>query len=94
MDLIPGSEVAVSEKLSILKVQIIWAVRFEMARTIEDCLARRTRALQLDAAESIRMAPGVAEIIASELGYGEQWQKEQVSGYKELAEGYLLQGFD
>ena len=45
-----------------------------MARTVEDCLARRTRALQLDARESIRIAPEVATIMAQELGYDKNWE--------------------
>jgi len=81
----------ISEKLHIYKVQVIWAAREEMARTIEDCLARRTRALQLDAKESIRIAPRVAEIMAMELGYNKGWEERQVKEFKQLASGYLLQ---
>ncbi len=79
-----------SEKLNIHKSQIIWAIRGELARTLEDCLARRTRALQLDARESIRIAPAVAEIMAAELGYDKYWKTMQVEAYTKLAEGYLL----
>jgi glycerol-3-phosphate dehydrogenase len=78
-----------SEKLEIKKSQIIWAVREEMARTLEDVLARRTRALFLDARESIRIAPEAARLIASELGQSELWFKDQITKYTELAEGYL-----
>jgi len=80
----------VSEALKILKAQIVWAVRNEFARTVEDVLARRTRALFLDAAESIRMAPIVANIVAEELGYDIIWEKEQVVSFTKLANGYLL----
>lgn len=80
----------ISEELHIYKVQIIWAAREEMARTLEDCLARRTRALQLDAKESIRIAPRVAEILALELGYNKAWEDRQVKEYTELASAYLL----
>ncbi len=31
------------------QAEVVWAARYEMARTIEDVLARRTRALFLDA---------------------------------------------
>ncbi|MEN8201637.1 MAG: glycerol-3-phosphate dehydrogenase/oxidase [Bacteroidota bacterium] len=79
-----------SEKLHIYKVQVIWAAREEMARTVEDCLARRTRALQLDARESIRIAPRVAEIMAMELGYNKAWEDRQVKEYTQLASVYLL----
>lgn len=63
----------ISEKLSILKSQVAWAVRKEMARTVEDVLARRTRALFLDARESIRIAPEIARIMAKELNRNEVW---------------------
>jgi len=79
-----------SEDLHIKKSQIIWAVREEMARTVEDALARRTRALFLDARESLRIAPETARLMAKELGYGEEWISDQLSQYKELAEGYIL----
>ena len=38
--------------------EVIWAVRHEMARTVEDFLSRRTRTLLLDARKSMEMAPG------------------------------------
>lgn len=80
----------ISEKLHILKVQIIWAIREELARTLEDCLSRRTRALQLDAQESMNIAPRVAEIIAEEMGYNKQWENKQVEAYLSLAQNHLI----
>lgn len=71
--------------------QVVWAVRHEMARTIEDFLARRTRALLLNAKASVRMAPAVAAIMAKELGRDKAWQAEQVSGYEQLAQGYMVE---
>ncbi len=79
-----------SEKLGISRAQVVWAVRKEMARTVEDFLSRRTRALQLDAKESIRMAAEVAKIMASELGRGAEWEKQQLEDYRNLAQSYLL----
>jgi glycerol-3-phosphate dehydrogenase len=76
--------------LPYLKVEVIWAVREEMARTVEDVLARRTRALLLNARASISMAPIVAELMAKELGLRRKWQKEQVQYYTEFASGYIL----
>ncbi len=70
--------------------QVVWAVRQEMARQVEDVLSRRTRTLLLDAKASIEMAPKVAELMASELDEDEAWQQEQVRRYTKLAEGYLL----
>ena len=79
-----------SEKLYILKAQIILAAREELARTLEDCLARRTRILQLDAMESVKIAPRVAEILATELGYSKKWEAKQVQAYTALAQSYLV----
>ena len=70
--------------------EVIWAVRHEMARTIEDFLSRRTRALVLDARASLEMAPKVAELMAGEMGRDKTWKDNQVSAYKKLAKGYLL----
>ncbi len=80
-----------SEDLQISKAQLIWAVREEMARTVEDFLARRTRALFLDARESIKICETVAQMMADELGYNSRWAKGQVKQYKELAKGYYLE---
>lgn len=69
--------------------QVIWAVRREYARTVEDVLARRTRALFLDARASMAMAPGVARLMAAELGRDEAWRQRQVAEFQDLAAGYL-----
>ena len=79
-----------SESLQIKKVQAVFACRNEMARTVEDVLARRTRALFLDAAESIKMAPAVAEILATELGKDNAWKNDQIKIFTTLANRYLL----
>jgi glycerol-3-phosphate dehydrogenase len=70
--------------------EVIWAVRHEMAQSVEDVLARRTRWLLLDARVSVEMAPIVAKLMAGEMGKGAGWIKEQVAAYKKLAEGYVL----
>jgi glycerol-3-phosphate dehydrogenase len=69
---------------------VIHAARHEMARTVEDVLARRTRALLLDARASEEVAPAVAALLAAELRRDEVWQREQVAAYRELARGYRL----
>ena len=71
--------------------EVVTAVRGEMARTVEDVLSRRTRALLLDARGSIDAAPGVAELMAKELGRNPEWVREQVAAYRELAARYLIQ---
>ncbi len=76
--------------LPYLKVEVVWAVRHEMARTVEDVLARRTRALFLDAAASMEMAPIVGKIMGKELGKRRSWRKKQVESYLKTASGYIL----
>ena len=68
--------------------EAVWAVRHEMARTVEDVLARRCRALFLDAVAARRMAPAVARLMAAELNRGDEWVEEQVTAFAALAEGY------
>ena len=80
----------ISEALKIHKTQIIWAVEHEMARTIEDFLSRRTRALLLDARESRRIAPQVAIVMAKALGRNQEWIDEQVTSFNQLVEQYIL----
>ncbi len=76
----------------VFKAQVIWAVRNEMALTVEDVLSRRTRSLLLDAKESIRMAPIVAKIMAQEMNKNEIWIEEEVNRYKSVALNYLVSG--
>jgi glycerol-3-phosphate dehydrogenase len=68
---------------------VVWAARREMARTVEDVLARRTRALLLDARASIEAAPRVADLLAEVLGRDATWRAAQAEDYAELALGYL-----
>ncbi len=70
--------------------EVLWHARHEMARTVEDVLARRTRALLLDARGSIAAAPVVARLLALELGRDTAWIDAQVATYTTLARGYLL----
>lgn len=71
------------------KGEVIWAVRNEMARSVEDFLARRTRSLLLDAKASAEMAQIVAELMMKELGKDKKWMKEQVNDYNNLTKNYL-----
>lgn len=81
---------SLSTSLSVIKAQVVWAVRYEMARTIEDFLARRARCQLLDARESIRMAPAVAEIMAAQLGKDKEWQRLQIENYEKVTSNYIL----
>ncbi len=76
--------------LPYIKAEVIWAVREEMAVCVEDFLARRTRALFLNARASMQMAPVVATLMANELGFNTDWEEQQVRLFNENAQGYLL----
>lgn len=86
----PGWDQPLHPSLPYRVGEVAWAARHELARTIEDVLARRTRALLLDARASQAMAPKVVEVLAAELGFDREWQTMQVEEYRELANGYLL----
>jgi len=72
--------------------EVVWATRVEMARRVEDVLARRTRSLLLDARASAAAAPRVAELMAEELGRGAAWVASETRAFRELAAGYVLTG--
>jgi glycerol-3-phosphate dehydrogenase len=86
----PEMKEQIHPNLPYIKAEIVWAARVEMALTVEDFLARRTRALFLDAQASIEMAHDVAVIMAMVLGRDKIWIKNQVKAFKVLAKGYLL----
>lgn len=66
-----------------------WAVREESALQLEDVLARRTRALLLDARAAMTCAERVARVMASELDRDEAWIADQVNDFVAQARGYL-----
>ncbi len=76
--------------LPITAAQIVWAARHEMARTVDDALARRTRSLFLDARAALAMAPETAQLLAGELGRDEAWQKQQVQEFTKIASHYVV----
>jgi glycerol-3-phosphate dehydrogenase len=73
--------------------EVCWVVQNEMARTVEDVLARRLRILFLNARVAMDMAPKVAAIMAARLDMGESWQQEQLNAFYGLARGYLLEPY-
>jgi len=89
-----GLGVQLHPDLPIRAAQVVWAAREEMARTVEDVLARRTRALFLNARAAVMMAPRVAQLMARELRRDAAWQQEQVQEFSELARGYMVTSQD
>jgi glycerol-3-phosphate dehydrogenase len=76
--------------LPVTAAQIVWAARHEMARTVDDALARRTRSLFLDARAALAMAPETARLLAGELGRDEDWQTLQIQEFSKIASHYLV----
>ena len=70
--------------------QVIWAVRVEMARTVEDVLSRRLRALTLNSRAAVRMAPKAAALLRAELGQSAEWEQTQIHIFNLLADGYRV----
>ncbi|MEC5146971.1 glycerol-3-phosphate dehydrogenase/oxidase [Chitinophaga sp. 212800010-3] len=89
----PDLQEELSKEYQIFKAQVVWAVREEMARNVEDFLARRTRLLFLDAREALRIAPAVARIMAEELHHDEHWVATQISAFSEEAKLYLINSY-
>jgi glycerol-3-phosphate dehydrogenase len=78
-----------SGKFNYIKAEIIWICRNEMPVTLEDMLARRTRAVFLDARACIEMAPEVAHIMAKEFGLDMIWEKEQLQKFSKFITNYI-----
>ncbi len=76
--------------LPIIGAEIVWAAREEMARTVEDALARRTRALFLNAAAAMEMAGTAANLMASELNRDRDWAITQTIAFCQLAQQYWV----
>jgi glycerol-3-phosphate dehydrogenase len=68
--------------------EVVWAARHEMAQTIDDVLARRTRALFLDAQAAMESAAVVGDILQQELQQSDEWKSDQIQRFREIAIGY------
>jgi glycerol-3-phosphate dehydrogenase len=76
------------QRLPYTKAELIWICRDEMPVTLEDLLARRTRALFLNAKASSDIAPEAAVIMAEVMGYDDRWKQDQVQSFRELTTNY------
>jgi glycerol-3-phosphate dehydrogenase len=86
----PDLSTPIHPRLPYLRAEIVHAVRAEMARTLEDALSRRTRALLLDARAALEAAPEVARLMAQELGRDENWVGTQLESFGERVQGSLM----
>lgn len=85
----PELSKSVHVKYDYCQAELEFSVRNEMAMTVEDILARRSRLLFVDAQAAIEAAPAVAHQMAKLLKEDQQWEEEQVSSFLAVANGYL-----
>ena len=86
----PAMAERISDRYPYTAAEVVWAARHEMARDVEDVLARRVRLLYVDAAEAIQAAPATARILAAELGRDQEWIDRQGEQFSALAKRYLV----
>jgi glycerol-3-phosphate dehydrogenase len=68
-----------------VRAEAVYAVRYEMARTLDDILSRRTRALIQARAAAVAAAPAVAALVADDLGWDPAEQAAQVEAFRAVA---------
>jgi glycerol-3-phosphate dehydrogenase len=76
--------------LPYIAAEVVWAAREEMARTVDDVISRRTRALFLNARAAQRMIGPVAALLARELGRNDAWTRDQIKLASVLAAKYVV----
>ena len=86
----PGLAKPLNPALPYIGAEVVWAARAEMARTVEDVLARHTRALFLNAHAAMQMAEPVAQLLARELGRDAAWIANQLQEFSALAKQYTV----
>ena len=80
----------ISEKYEYTVAEVIWSVRNEMARTLDDVLARRVRLQYIDAREAQKVAPQVAQIMATEMQKDKAWIDKQLQDYDEILKNFII----
>lgn len=88
VDTLPGAGRRLHPALSLSEAEVRFAAREEQAHNVEDVLARRHRALFVDATAAIEAAPAVAAILADELGWSTERTDEMTEAFRRLAEGF------
>ena len=82
VDADPGLAGALVPTLPYLRAEAVYAARYEMARSVDDVLSRRTRAELLDRAASREAAPDVARLLAPELGWSDEEAAAEAARYR------------
>jgi glycerol-3-phosphate dehydrogenase len=78
------------ESFSYTIAEVIFAIRHELAETVEDILARRTRILFLNASVAKELSSFVASLLANELGKNKEWERKQVQTFQALTIQYTV----
>ncbi len=86
----PDLDYQLHPDFSFTAAEVIWAVRYEMARTVDDILARRLRILFLNARAAMKLAPVVANIMAEEMDKDKDWTDGQIRDFQSIAKNYLV----
>ncbi len=89
IDALPGAGVRLHPRLDLSEAEVRHAARHEQARDVDDVLARRHRALFIDARAAREAAAAVARILADELGWSDERRRERTEAFHRLAEGFL-----
>jgi glycerol-3-phosphate dehydrogenase len=88
----PELGAALHPQLPYKKREVVWAARYEQARTTEDVLARRTRALFLNARAAIEIAPEVSQLLSAELNRDESFRVRDLENFNRVALKYIYTG--
>ena len=81
---------SLSTKFYISNNIIEWSIIHEMALTVEDILARRTRCVFLDSNESKLIAPSVAKKMADVLEKDQEWIDSELKNFNKLIKNYTI----
>jgi glycerol-3-phosphate dehydrogenase len=79
----------VHPSLPYIEAEVVWAAREEMATSVTDVLARRTRAMILDRHAALVAAPRVADLLARELGFDHEERARQIADLERAVEREL-----
>jgi len=85
-----NDNISLSNKFHITNNIIEWSIIHEMAITVEDVLARRTRCIFLNAEESKRIAPLVAKKMAQVLDKDDKWIEIELKKFNKLIQNYMV----
>jgi glycerol-3-phosphate dehydrogenase len=72
-----------------IRAEAVFSIRKELAQTIEDILARRLGLQLYDWRASLHAAPAVAELLARELRWSPDAQRQAVAAYTGKINGFL-----